>query len=236
MERVLGQIDKDRRALVVTVCWAIWKARNEKVWSNKNCSPSGVLYSAKSYLTQWRETQNTLFVALPHASLPEDGAFSWVKPQENIVKVNVDAALFQEHLVFGAGMVGRDYRGELLQVRIALSVGVVQPELAEVMAIKEVLSWIEKNNWLEGILETDCLVAAQAIRSRVQMHSPFGVVVEECRVLLNRLNKVTLLFVRRFANMTAHYVAKMSYSFPDRCFNGDVPIELKNVLLSDLLI
>lgn len=176
-------------------------------------------------------------MALPHAGLPEDGAFSWVKLQENIVKVNVDAALFQEHLAFGAGMVGRDYKGELLQARTVLSAGVVQPELAEVMAIKKALSWMEKSGWLEGILKTACLVAAQAIRNRVQMSSLFGDVVEECRVLLNRLNKITMLFVRRSANMSAHYVAKMSYSFPDRCFNGgDVPIELKNVLLGDLLI
>lgn len=236
MDRVLSQVDKDQRALIATVSWAIWRARNEKVWNNKNSSVNGVLFSAKSYLTQWRETQSRSFVTLPHAGLPDDGAFTWVKPQEALVKVNVDAALFSEQLSFGAGMVGRDSRGELIQARTVLSAGVVQPELAEVMAIKEALSWMEANGWQEGIIETDCLVAAQAIRSKVMMYSPFGVVVEECRTLLTRLNKIVLLFVRRSANMAAHCVAKMSYSFPDRCFNGgDVPVNLRNVLLADLI-
>lgn len=153
------------------------------------------MFSAKSYLTQWRDTQDRSFVALPHAGLAEDGAFTWVKPQEPLVKVNVDAALFSEQMLFGAGMVSRDFRGDLIQARTVLSAGVVQPELAEVMAIKEALSWMEVKGWYEGILETDCLVAAQAIRSRVLMYSPFGVVVEECRALFSRLNKIILLFV-----------------------------------------
>ncbi|XP_074346848.1 uncharacterized protein LOC141685655 [Apium graveolens] len=157
MDRVLSQVDKERRALIVTVSWAIWRVRNEKVWRNKNCSANGVLYSAKSYLTQWRETQSRSFVTLPHAGQADDGAFTWVKSQESLVKVNVDAALFPEQLLFGAGMVIRDCRGDLIQAKTVLSAGVMQPELAEVMAIKEALSWMEVNGWHEGILESDCL-------------------------------------------------------------------------------
>ncbi|KAL8099282.1 hypothetical protein AgCh_031814 [Apium graveolens] len=175
-------------------------------------------------------------MTLPHAGQADDGAFTWVKPHESLVKVNVNAALFLEQLLFRAGMVVHDCRGDLIQAKTVLSAGVMQPELAEVMAIKEALSWMEVNDWHEGILESDCLVAVQAIRSGVLMHSPFGVGVEECRTLLSHLNKIVLLFVRRYANMAAHCVAKMSYSFPDRCFNrGDVSIELKNVLLGDLI-
>lgn len=237
IEGVLESISQDRRALVATVSWTVWKVRNDKVWNNKNNFANSVLFSARSYLTQWRETQSRALVALPRAGLAEDGASSWVKPQELTVKVNVDAAIFQEHVSYGAGMVARNFRGELLQARTVLSAGVVQPELAEVMAIKEALSWMEVSGWTEGTIETDCLVAAQAIRSRIKMHSPFGVVVEECRTLLSRLNKISLLFVRRSANMAAHFVAKMSYSCPGRCFNGgDVAVELNNILLCDLMI
>lgn len=92
--------------------------------------------------------------------LVQDGDYSWVKPQELAVKVNVDVALFNEHVSFGAGMVARDFRGDLIQARTVLSAGVVQPELAEVMAIKEVLSWMETNSWHEGIIETNSPVAA----------------------------------------------------------------------------
>ncbi|XP_074352682.1 uncharacterized protein LOC141691828 [Apium graveolens] len=237
LDGTLRQVNKDRRALVGTIAWSIWKGRNEKVWNNRSSSVNSMLYLANNYLTQWRATQSHSFVILPRAGLAEDGAMSWVKPQGTEVKVNVDAALFNEHVSFGVGMVARDGRGDLLQARTVVLNGLVQPELTEVMAIKEVLSWMETNGWQEGVIETYCLVAAQAIRSKVEMHSPFGVIVRECRQVLSRLNKVVLLFVRWSANMAAHVVAKMSYFLPDRCFNrGDVPVELQNVLLGDLLI
>ncbi|XP_074327679.1 uncharacterized protein LOC141665589 [Apium graveolens] len=237
VQGIFESTSHDMRAKVATLCWGIWKARNEKVWNNKISSVNGVLSSAVSYLTQWKSTQSRFFEALPQAGCAEDGAMSWVKPHEDSVKINVDAALFREHDLFGSGLVARDSNGGLIQARTILKEGKVTVEMAEAMSIKEALSWIEESQWSEVVLESDCLVAVQAIRSKVKMRSPFGLVIEECRNKLLSLNNVSLLFVRRSANMTAHYVAKMSYSFPGRVFDREnVPIEIKNVLMTDLMI
>lgn len=84
-------------------------------------------------------------------------------------------------------------------------------------------------------IESDCLVVVQAIRSRVQMVSPVGKVIEECRELILGLNNVSLFFVKRSTNMVAHSLARASYYFSDRTFNGsDVPVEVKNCILNDL--
>lgn len=96
-------------------------------------------------------------------------------------------------------------------------------------------SW-NHTEWTTVILESDSLLAVQAIRSKIPMSSPFGLIVEDCRILLKRLNKISLYFVRRSANMAAHCMAKASYSFPDRVFNGgNVPVDVKNVVLADLI-
>lgn len=58
------------------------------------------------------------------------------------------------------------------------------------MVIKEALSWIEKMNWPEVVLESDCLVAIQAIRSNTPMRSQFGVIVEGCRRPIRQLTKL----------------------------------------------
>ena len=64
------------------------------------------------------------------------------------------------------------------------------------------------------------------------MRSPFGKAVEYCRKLLKT---ISLLFVRRSANEAAHYIARESYSFPDRVFVGSsVPIEFLSILQADL--
>lgn len=113
--------------------------------------------------------------------------------------------------------------------------GVVTPEMAEAMAIKEALSWSELQTWQNIEIESDCLVVIQSIRSKVPMVSQLGVVIEECRALLKRLNSFQLFFVKRSVNMVAHSLARMLYSLPDRIINGsDVPVDIKACLLSDL--
>lgn len=49
--RVFATSNLQKRAEVAIVCWAIWKARNELVWSKKRTYAGRVVESAKEYLT-----------------------------------------------------------------------------------------------------------------------------------------------------------------------------------------
>ena len=110
-------------------------------------------------------------------------------------------------------------------------------EYGEALGIKEALSWCKTQGNRIMEIESDCLVAVQAIRSTVQMVSPMGRIIEECRELLLSLNNVQLLFVKRSANIVAHSLARASYSLPDRTFSGrDVPVEVKQFISHDLII
>lgn len=81
------------------------------------------------------------------------------------------------------------------------------------------------------------MVVVQLIRNIVPMVFPVGRVIEGCRELLLELNNVRLYFVKRSANKVAHSLARASYSFPDRIFNGsDVPMEVKQCILDDLVM
>lgn len=69
------------------------------------------------------------------------------------------------------------------------------------------------------------------IRSNVPMVSPFGCIIEECRRLIQELNTLSLLFIKR----SAHALARMSYSFPDRVFDGSsILVGVLNVMLVDV--
>lgn len=235
MASIINFISLDMRELVFTVCWAIWKARNEKHWNKKQMSINGVLAMSKQHLVQWREAQERSTEALTRLRVVGDGANAWAKPQVGVIKVSVDAATFIDNSGTGMGMVARNSKGELIQAVSKFTREVVSPELAEAMAIKEAFSWIKSNLWQEVIMESDCMVPVQAIRSNMQMRSPFGLVVEDCRNTLLLLNKVSLFFVRRSANMAAHFIVRESYSFPDRVIDmSNVPIDFMNVLMDDL--
>lgn len=84
-------------------------------------------------------------------------------------------------------------------------------------------------------MESDCLVAVQAIRSNAKMVSPFGKVIMDCRNLLKELNIIELFFIKRSANMAAHELARESYFYPDRVFDKrSVPSRVDYALTVDV--
>lgn len=65
------------------------------VWSGKRWPVLKIVAKAWEYLSQWNDTQNRIVAHLT-PSLAGDGAVVWAKPQQNEVKISVDAAVFQE--------------------------------------------------------------------------------------------------------------------------------------------
>lgn len=121
-------------------------------------------------------------------------------------------------------MLARDDEGQVVQGRSEVFEGEIRPEVAEAVAVKEALSWIKSCGWIkfcgwrEVVLESDCLAVVQAIRSKVNLRSPFGSIIMECRRMLVELN-IELFFITRPANKAAHCLARESLLFPGRIFN-----------------
>lgn len=132
--------------------------------------------------------------------LPEDGGEHWVKPTTQTIKANVDAALFEESGSFSFCCVARDHNGSMIEGRGSCRTGRVSPAVAEAIGIREALSWIKLKPWGNIVLESDCLVAIQAIRSPLNILSYFGGIVQECRALLSSLKHISLVFITRSAN------------------------------------
>uniref|UniRef100_A0A803NHM6 Reverse transcriptase zinc-binding domain-containing protein n=1 Tax=Cannabis sativa TaxID=3483 RepID=A0A803NHM6_CANSA len=109
--------------------------------------------SAVSFLDQWRHAQNTPIETSWSSLQHHDGNEHWVKPQYNSIKINVDAALFEDHNRFGMSLVVCDHNGFLLQGRTRLFSGNVAAGIAEEMGFREALSWIKKQPicpiWIE---------------------------------------------------------------------------------------
>lgn len=81
-----------------------------------------------------------------------DGAIVWVKSQPNKVKISVDAAVFEDRDGIGFGLVARDLNGELIEATTKFQQGMVSPIVAEAMAFKEALSWMDDRGWHDVVL------------------------------------------------------------------------------------
>ncbi|XP_074352247.1 uncharacterized protein LOC141691405 [Apium graveolens] len=165
-----------------------------------------------------------------------DKATAWVKPLPNTVKVSVDATVFEDRGGVGFGLVDRDSDDLLIEARAIVDPHLINPMLAETMAIKKVLNWIDGTPWQRVMIKSNCLAVIQAIRCTTSMRSHFGRFVEDCRVFMQRLNNISLFFVKRSANTVAHKLARQSYIYSGRVFDRrSVPIKIKKCINLDLI-
>ncbi|KAM6542430.1 hypothetical protein CsatB_006877 [Cannabis sativa] len=206
LEATANRVSSVELGKVVMLCWAIWAARNDL---EREIFPCCLL------------------------SKVGDSLERWVKPISGI-KLNVDAALFASLHKHGYGCVVRNSVDELVSVFARVKNGFEAPELAEIMGIREALSWLKNNQFSMAIIETDSLVCAAAIRSAETFASAFGLVVDECKNSFKSLSNVSIVFVKRSANRAAHFVARHSISLAERMFPiNSVPSNLLSILASD---
>lgn len=207
------------------------------MWKQNGQHHTEIVTSAIQILNNWEYAQDKTFDNSVGFITPTEGDMCWNQPQQGIVKVNTDAAIFEDSNLFSFAMIARDHNGRMLEALSRCKQGHINPDVAEAIGIREALSWVKRNDWPSVILESDCLAAIQAIRCSSVNLSYLGRVIDECKTLLKELRSrnVTLKFVRRSANMVAHYLARSSSSLADRRWGmRDVHPDLFRVLSDDL--
>lgn len=128
----------------------------------------------------------------------------------------MDAALFEAEGRFSWAVIARIADGSCIAAKSCCREGSIAPVLAESLGIREALSWIKHNNWSQVCIETDCLEVIQALHSQVHAESYFGRIIADCIDICNSLPDVSIVFVKRSANMVAHELARFSCVVADR--------------------
>lgn len=223
------------RGRALTLCWEIWHARNRVLWEGKKTTASQIVSNSIFMFEQWRKAQGRVLFPSQISWQMTEGSEHWTKPEINSFKVNIDAAIFEGEGRYGFGGVVRDHRGNFVSAISGLREGAISPEVAEGVALKEVLSWLKLQDPKQYQVETDCLVLVQAINSPVILRSPFGMVVRECKESLDSWRDIDLHFVKRSANQVAHKIARASRLYADRVFSEhNVPVEFLYCVEADL--
>ncbi|KAL8119749.1 hypothetical protein AgCh_017015 [Apium graveolens] len=202
--KVFEACNREQCVQIGMLAWALWNRRNKWVWERVNGSAFGVKAAATHYITEWREAQG---------KGAEMGDYIWRKPMDGWVKVNTDAAVFQNGSI-GVGCVMRDSQGLFLGARCCRLQGAWSPREAEAIGMKEALSWVIARRNHHCIIESDAQVLVAACNGKPGV-AIFGTIVDDCNQLLKHINPVLVKFVYRSANSVAHALAKASYSMSD---------------------
>ncbi|KAM6546586.1 hypothetical protein CsatB_027322 [Cannabis sativa] len=234
LEVMFKQVEKERRDDIAVLYWAIWKTRNELVWTDKQSTVAGVVFLAKSTLSSWCNAQDKLLVPTAAFLTEEDRGETWKKPTANKLKVNIDAAIFDTNATYSFVCVDRDANGQLVEAITRCRAGNIAPELAKAMGVREALSWIKQRDWQGTVVETDCLSVFKQLEVIFLCCHIFESIIFNCKMFLEQLRDVFVIFVRRSANRVVYSLARASYFVADRTLmSNEVSTDLLLVIMND---
>ncbi|XP_074346278.1 uncharacterized protein LOC141685053 [Apium graveolens] len=131
---------------IILICWSLWTRRNKWVWERVNMSSFGIKAAATNLLTEWRKAQAEKLCDVSHTRRPIVVS-KWEKPQQNWVKINIDAALFEDIGYIGMGSIVRGTDVQFLLARSVRREGLVPPREVEALSLKEALSWLKDKDF-----------------------------------------------------------------------------------------
>lgn len=233
----LNTESKENMIKISAVLWGIWFARNKRIFEGKNMTPAFVMDWSTKQIAEWRSVNKiTGLVPADMRDSERQEIHRWQPPQVGKFKVNVDASVFAGQNSFAVGMVLRNWQGHYISgktMRFADNVKVME---AEMVGILETLTWLEVLPAPEVIIESDSLMAVNAINKDHTNLLEQGNMVQHCRTLMRERGGVSLEFVRKRANKVAHKMARIPCELDSFIVNSSPPLFLLETILSDTLI
>lgn len=96
---------------MVLICWSLWKNINEIVWNQRSTKSGDLVESDELYLNQWKSAQGRSFDNFLGFMTQADGIEHWRKPPEGSIKININAAFFEDSNCYCYFMIARDHVG-----------------------------------------------------------------------------------------------------------------------------
>ena len=177
--------------------WMIWNNRNS-VWRNRWQDDAQVNRSAEFLLQEWSQAQATAHPTIGYSE--EESDRKWVPPLAGTLKCNVDAALPTHAQQLGFGFIIRDWKGEVIVVRNGRMVGPTEALVAEALGCREALQWIYRNGVVNVIVESDSQVLVSLIKKPSALSSSVGLIINDCKSLIQTIMGCSILHIRRSAN------------------------------------
>ncbi|CAN1144797.1 Putative ribonuclease H protein At1g65750 [Linum perenne] len=144
----------------------------------------------------------------------EGACYRWHRPPEGMIKCNIDAAVFEERGMVGAGLSLRDWEGRVVAVKMLHRRSRAPVNECEAWALLEGLRWAEEYQLQRVIFQSDAKVVVDKLQGRQVDVREFRGWIRKCRDILVSHPLFSVVFVRRSTNMVAHSLARNSCSVP----------------------
>ncbi|XP_048489642.1 uncharacterized protein LOC109135632 [Beta vulgaris subsp. vulgaris] len=226
------QMEEDEWGAFWTTVWAIWGARFKWLMEGDQREPTETLsYALKinNEVSSASPIANTSGVVL----LPFPTG--WSKPKASYVKVNTDAGQIGS-LGCGIGVVCRDEFGEVLATGTFEHQVESEPRVAEAKAIFYGMKLALELGYSCVEVESDSLMAIQALRSDKGGSSEFNLIIDDVLALVSSFNNVIRSFVKRLRNKVTHMLTHFQpWELGKHIWDKDISLDEIAIVLKDII-
>ncbi|XP_074290806.1 uncharacterized protein LOC141617506 [Silene latifolia] len=189
-------------------CWALWEHRNNVIFESSEVDPWVVIRRVGDVVAEMEGSAYEVIKGRRRKDMGSgsDGPRGWEPAPRGFVKVNVDAGVKEDEGV-SLGLVCRGEMGDVLWGVFTVQDQVLEPHVAEAVAILEGLKEALRTGYRDVVLESDCLQVVEALKKKLSGRSCFMLVIEEILLLCNSFNTVLWSFSSRVNNTVAHALA-----------------------------
>uniref|UniRef100_A0A2N9F5C6 RNase H type-1 domain-containing protein n=1 Tax=Fagus sylvatica TaxID=28930 RepID=A0A2N9F5C6_FAGSY len=210
--------------------WLLWHKRNQDRLRLPSDPHSQILPRAHALLSEYLAvtTENK-------PQKPQPPQVRWKPPSSNLFKVNFDGAIFRDSNTGGLGVVIRDNTGMVIATLSQKVTGNHTVEMIEALAARRAIRFAMEVGVTNAEFEGDAETVIRDLCRTDPIYTPYGLVIEDAKVMLAEIQNFSLSHTRRSGNSVAHALARRA----SKCnsylvWMEEVPPDITHVLLNDL--
>jgi hypothetical protein len=233
MEEIL-KLEKEQRTLVCCMMWQWWSNRN-KVNANEKARAMAEIVSKTRYWT----AESLQFCQKERTNSNVLQPVSWQAPEEDRIKINIDASFQAKELTGGWGFVARNYLGEVLGAGAGRISHVASAACAEAQACAAAVRQVAEWGMTRVIIESDAVNLVNAVQTTKHDLAPEGVIYRDIKSFVNlNFESVSFVYSPRVCNKVAHALAALGASGQEACrlWTDVLPNDVMVLVASDLTV
>ena len=195
----------------ISVCWGIWKNRNDLRMGGKGRAGRTVLKNAIHLVEEFRAANEA---KTEHQTGPE-ATVSWKPPSHGFYKINLDGAVFLKNKQAGAGVIIRNEAGEViaaLSKKWKWPLGALE---AEAKALEAGVEFARDVGISEAEFESDSLMICNAVQGLISPPVSVSNVLAGVINQLSRFRHWSITHIKRQGNVPAHLLAQHAKDVED---------------------
>jgi ribonuclease HI len=189
--------------LLLTGGWYLWWERRQLTYEETVQPRLAIVFLTKNYKLAMKKDAK-----IRHG---------WKIPRESYISLNIDASFDEDNGCGSMGAIIRNGSGGMIAASNTFIPYLVDAPIAEAFALKEGLMLAQHIEGNRLIVQSDCLEIVQTTENRGFTANSAAAIYDECNIVWNRFQEISIEHLSREANKVAHQLARQAMITRTNC-------------------